>query len=452
MTVKEFEHNIATAIRCRNLLQYSEAPVLVALSGGADSVALLAALTALGYKTEAAHCNFHLRGDESQRDMHHATAIANSLGVKLHIKDFDVPARMQATGESIEMAARALRYEWFDQLLQQVNAQAIAVGHHREDQAETLLLNALRGSGIAGLAAMAPRNGNIIRPMLDLTRNDIEQYLSDRNLRFVCDSSNADNTIKRNSLRNSVIPAMECQFANATDRLANTAQCVRDNLAFYNYAIQHIAQSFVDNTANAINIKALADAMPADAARVLLFEILRPYGFNMTHATNIMRGETGIFTAGNTIAELSRGTLTLRPNTRDNSVQDEVEVTLRQDISRPINIAVSELPIAEFAPRRNGKSGSTEIYLDATILADNQTFTLRHPRQGDRIRPFGMAGTRLVSDILKEARLSPQQKKQVWLLTIPSTDTILWIVGVRASAAYALSPATRHFLRLSLIP
>ena len=152
--------------------------VLVALSGGADSVALLHVLLQLGYECVAAHCNFHLRGDESMRDERFTRTLCQQLGTRLEVRHFDVPARMATDGSSLEMACRDLRYEWFEDLRRNENCEAIAVAHHRDDNIETLLLNLLRGTGITGIAGIKPVNGHIVRPMLCVSRNEIESYLA----------------------------------------------------------------------------------------------------------------------------------------------------------------------------------------------------------------------------------------------------------------------------------
>ena len=451
MTTREFEHTGATAISQGHLLTDDGASVIAGLSCGADSVALVAVLTALGYNIMAAHCNFHLRGAESNRDRDHAAQVADRLGIDLFIRDFNVPERMSAAGESMEMAARALRYEWFTNLLEHERAQAVAVGHHREDQAETFLLNALRGTGIAGLAAMAPRSGYIIRPLLGVSRADIEGYLKARGLSFVNDSSNASDEFLRNSLRNRVLPAMEERFTDPSARLLSTTRQVRDNLELYTWAVDRLAGEFMDRDANVIDIAAMQAQMPAAAARTLLFEMLRPLGFNMTHATNIMSAGSGVFTAGNTVAELLGGRLRLQAATQKASAGlDAHEVSLKRDITEPLHITVREMSVAAFHPERDPRI----MYLDANALDGVRHFVLRHPRRGDRMQPYGMDGTRLISDILTEARLTPSQKRAAWLLTAVDEDggeTVLWVVGRRASAHFPVTPATRRFLTLRLI-
>ena len=439
-----FEKRVRQYIAAHAIFR-DDAPVVVALSGGADSVALLAVLTALGYDCVAAHCNFHLRGAESRRDMLHARDIAAALDVNLYVKDFDVPARMAATGESLEMACRALRYDWFLSLLDRERAQAIAVGHHREDQAETFLLNALRGTGITGLAAMAPHNGYVARPLLDCTRRDIEEYLQERGLTFITDSSNSDNRFRRNSLRNRVIPTMQEHFPDAIDTLHATASHVADNLALYTYAVRQLASRFRDAETGVIDVGGMKSTLSPRIAKTLLFEMLKEAGFNATHVTNMIesREGTATFRAGDTVAELSRGLLTLRGAT--SAMADHaVAVSLSRDIVEPIAIAISRHHITAFNPTRD----SATAYFDERILDGSPAFEMRHWRRGDRMTPFGMTASKLLSDIFAQAHLSPAQKREAWLLT--RNGEIIWAVGIRPSALFQVTPATKHFLRLSL--
>ena len=181
--------NLRRTLSCKLHLR-RDVPIVVALSGGADSVALLSALMSEGYNCVAAHCNFHLRGEESLRDMRFAEEITEKLGVDLYVKDFNVAAAMAETGESVEMACRRLRYYWFDELLTTLRASDVAVGHHMEDNVETFFLNLARGTGIAGLTGMDYRRGNVARPLLDCTSLQVEEYLAECGLEYETDNSN----------------------------------------------------------------------------------------------------------------------------------------------------------------------------------------------------------------------------------------------------------------------
>ena len=184
-------------------------PILVALSGGADSVALLRALHEAGCHSHAAHCNFHLRGDESMRDEQFVRDLCARLEIPLTVKDFDVAAWQQAHGGSVEMACRELRYAWFEQERERLQCSVIAVAHHADDQIETFFLNLLRGTGIKGLTGMSRLSGHIWRPLLVVSRQDILDYLFEIGQGYVTDSTNAQNDYRRNRLRNIVLPIVE---------------------------------------------------------------------------------------------------------------------------------------------------------------------------------------------------------------------------------------------------
>lgn len=199
------EKVVSATIKSANVTKF-----IVALSGGADSVALLASLASVRH-TEliAAHCNFHLRGEESMRDQQFVEKICSDLGVKLVIHNFDVPEyQRQNPSTSLEMACRDLRYEWFRQLLSQYNYERIATGHNADDNIETMLLNLLRGSGTTGLRAMLPDTGTIIRPLLTTHRREIESYLKTKGLDYIVDSSNLTSDFRRNFLRNDILPML----------------------------------------------------------------------------------------------------------------------------------------------------------------------------------------------------------------------------------------------------
>ncbi len=222
---------VSTYIRQRGLL-VKDKPVLVAVSGGADSVGLLDVLLRAGYTCVAAHCNFHLRGAESDRDEAFVRELCASLNVPLEVTHFDTQAYANNYHVSIEMAARELRYTWFEQMAQEHSCQAIAVAHHQNDQAETLLLNLKRGTGLRGLAGMRPTSANpmapngvpVVRPLLCTTRDYIEHYLRDkRGLKWVTDSTNSDLTISRNAVREQLKTYSKAEI----EHMAQTAEFIQ---------------------------------------------------------------------------------------------------------------------------------------------------------------------------------------------------------------------------------
>ncbi len=441
----QFLDKIRRTIESHGILR-REGRVVVAVSGGADSVALLSALLRLGYDCVAAHCNFHLRGDESIRDMRFVERLTDRLGVDLYVKDFDVDARRKISGESIEMACRELRYEWFAALLDREYAQAVAVGHHREDQIETFFLNLMRGSGLAGLAGMKYRNGHVARPLLDVSRHEIEEYLRGCSLGWIVDSSNASDDFARNRLRNRLLPMLEQLFPGGTDAVLRSMAILRENCDVYESAAKSGIKPYLSHDGE-IDLDAMIAGEPHAAA--FLFEHLRGEGFNRAQTDDMLAAAVrsgGTFAAGRRhIRELDHGILRA-PRAGIPAAPDAVEVSLDGDILQPVHIAVSCHDVVEFVPERN----PDVAYIDACALDGARRWELRHWRRGDRMAPYGLGGTKLLSDIFADARLSAGAKRSAWLLT--RDGEILWAVGLRASASFAVTPLTRRYLRLQLIP
>ncbi|MDE6769945.1 MAG: tRNA lysidine(34) synthetase TilS, partial [Muribaculaceae bacterium] len=224
---------------------------IVAISGGADSIALLASLASARHtQLLAAHCNFHLRGEESMRDQQFVEKICSDLGIRLLVHDFDVPEyQRQNPSTSLEMACRDLRYEWFRQLLSEYNYDRIATGHNADDNIETMLLNLLRGSGTTGLRAMLPDTGTVIRPLLTLHRNEIEAYLKTKGLDYIVDSSNLTSDFRRNFLRNDILPMLRQRWHGLNKALDRSIKLIKAE--------------------NEVVEKAVADALPKDGTPLL---------------------------------------------------------------------------------------------------------------------------------------------------------------------------------------
>jgi tRNA(Ile)-lysidine synthase len=411
--------------------------MLVAFSAGADSTALLSALVKAGYRCRALHCNFHLRGEESDRDEAVARAIAHELGCEIAVTHFDVAARQRATGESIEMACRALRYEWFTQMYSEAECNGeqpacVAVGHHQSDNIETFFLNALRGSGLKGVAAIAPQRDIFMRPLLNVSKRDIEQYIQHQGLSYVVDSSNLENDYKRNRVRNIVLPTLTEAFPNAQKGLSNTIANLRRDSDLLSALIDNV-RTDVTTSNGGIDLTRVFSMPQSDT---LLFHILNE-AIPLADVQQILKayaaGESGRrFNGANVSYLLNRGTLLPVTNS-----------TVTTDTKPEISATV--LPIALFKPTRCNDT----IWLDGsaaeTIMADWQ---LRLWKFGDRIKPFGLNGSKLVSDILTDAKLSAIEKECQWVLTY--RNEVVWVVGLRASRLFTVDKKSETVIMLHI--
>lgn len=436
----DFESKVARFISSYGLLG-GDAPIIVALSGGADSVALLAVLTSLGYRCIAAHCNFHLRGDESNRDQHHAESVCESLGTMIEIIHFDVPQRMEETGESMEMACRSLRYEWFEQLKRKHAAQAVATGHHRDDNVETMLLNLLRGTGISGAAGMASKTDRRVSPLLCCSKSEILRYLDYRGLSFVTDSSNIKTDVKRNKIRNVIMPVVRKQFPCADTTLAHSANCLSEDHNLFTEMAEKLGKRLFKN--NRIHIGSLHNATTYPNA--LLYHMLAPMGFNRTQTDDLLAaaGSSGKkVSSGDMIALVNRGYIEV--HSIEDINEECAEITIAPGTTAGGLISVDE--VTQIVAERNPDI----IYLDAAALDGNPRWELRGWRDGDRMKPFGMNGrSRLLSDIFSDAKLSIIEKDRIRLLT--RNGIIIWAIGLRASEHFRISDRTTRIIRLKKI-
>lgn len=430
-------YKVEKYIAKHNLLN-KEKCVLVALSGGADSVALLVALLKLGYRTEAVHCNFHLRGEESNRDEAFVRELCQRRGVKLHVIDFDTTQYAKEKGISIEMAARELRYDAFEKLRKDIDAGAIAVAHHMDDSAETLLLNLVRGTGIRGLHGIQPKNGHIVRPLLCVERDEITEYLKWRNEDFVTDSTNLEDEFTRNKIRLNILPLMQEINPSIVESLTLTAERIGEAEKVYAKAIEEgIARV---KRGNIIDIESLKHEPSPQA---LLYEILHPIGFNGTQINDILQSLNGgsgrTFSCDNWQLTKDRTTLIITPKNEEPCTSTTL----------PCNGTI-ETPHGTLVCATQEFNGIIERKKEiATIDCDKVQLPLmlRNWQQGDRFTPFGMRGSKLVSDYLTDRKKSLIDKQRQLVVT-DATGKIVWLVGERPAACGAVDGGTRSILRI----
>ncbi len=406
--------------------------LLVALSGGADSVALLRLLLDAGIDCKAAHCNFHLRGAESDRDEGFVRDLCSGLRVELFVKDFDVASRRALTGESVEMACRTLRYEWFEQLRVSLGLDAIAVAHHRDDNVETFLLNALRGSGVKGLKAMLPRNGVIVRPLLELTRKELEKYLADSGAGFVTDSTNAENIFTRNRIRNRLIPEANSLFAGASARLGDTVAILRDNYFMLEDYIKLLKEKYVSDKGE-IAAGQIVSENPHPVQ--VIYELGRDGGIGREMAEKIVADPNA---AGLTFGHYTLDRGTLRPLA-------ENEFRCERVFPGQPPLIVRRGEAGTFRPVRD----PMRAWFDTAVLEGNPHFEVRNWRKGDRFTPFGMRGSKKLSDLFSDMKLDENTKHSVRILT--RDDEIIWIPGLRASALFPVKDKTKEFVEFQWI-
>jgi len=431
------KNKVAGFIAKHQLLSHDGLHV-VALSGGADSVALLRILCDLGYRVEAAHCNFRLRGEESDRDEQFVKNLCKNLGVSLHLIHFETVEYATLHQVSIEMAARELRYRYFGQLLQDVGAETVCVAHHRDDAVETFLMNLLRGAGIHGLTGIRPHNEHIVRPLLCVSRHDILQYLDSIGQDYVTDSTNLQPDVLRNKIRLQLIPLLEQLSPGASDNIARSATYLSEAEKLYNASVKtHNGDSpFCE-----MSISSLRD-FPSPLC--LLHEWLSPLGFNRSQIDQLLDSLDG--GSGREFISPSH-TLIID---RDRIVVEPISAPMRPVlIPEPGNYRVDGQHLLKV-------ESSSDIIVSktndcATLDAENIQFplTLRPVREGDAFCPFGMSGHRLVSDFLTDLKCSVHEKRRQLVVT-DATGTILWLVGLRTDNRFRVSDRTTSILSLTL--
>ena len=415
---------------------------LVALSGGADSVALLLLLKNAGFNVHAAHCNFHLRGDESDRDEAFCVELCQRLGVELHRAHFDTREYAELHKVSIEMAARELRYKWFEQLRRDIGAAGICVAHHRDDSVETVLLNLVRGTGLRGLTGIQPRNGSILRPLLCVSRAEIEAFLAEKGQKYVTDSTNLEADVQRNIMRLEVLPLLRKLNPAVAENIQRTAENLAEAQLVLNVAIASI------NSSNVLN---LSDLEKYGSSEYLAFEWLKKYGFNGDQVRQILDADTGKIVSSSTGYDVlkDRGRLIVEPALEPfNPMRIPEEGTYV--LGGPsIEFGGKTTENNTFRVRKKPVYVSKEPYV-ATLDASKVRFplTVRRVEEGDWMQPYGMKGRKLLSDLMTDLKMTVFEKRRQ-LVILDSQDVMVWAVGLRVADFVAVSGVTKEVLELA---
>jgi len=418
--------------------------IVLALSGGIDSMVLADLLLKMKADFMVVHCNFHLRSEESDGDEKFVREFAEKQGIQCFVKHFDTEEYAAKQGISIEMAARDLRYAWFEELRQQLDYDKIAVAHHADDQAETFFINLLRGAGLNGLKGMKPQNGAIIRPLLWASREQIRQYALENQIQWREDHTNAETVYLRNKIRNQLLPIFDELHPEARQGLYKSLEHLASENELYRELLKGKLSQVVKQDGDVQTLNFQLSTLNFQ----LLFEWLRQYNFNTAQCHFIFEAmKMGI---GNKYYSpthqlvIGRNELQLSEIKRVEKEEIQIEMG-EEEIISPIH-----LRFARFEKKSDfviDKSPNVAL-LDADKLAF--PLTLRHWQHGDRFHPLGMKGSKLLSDFFVDQKFTEAQKQNVFLL-ISANGDILWVVGHRIDDRFKVTMETKSVFQCSWV-
>ena len=473
--LKEFIKNIEQ----QNLFQKNDY-LLLAVSGGVDSVALCDLCHKAGFHFAIAHCNFQLRGEESERDEQFVIELAKKYGVKIFVKKFDTKKYTEENKVSTQVAARELRYEWFDELLKEVLGTRYQVSgkndsqenqefsshsthhsspitchsflltaHHANDNIETLLMNFFKGTGIKGLQGILPKQRKIIRPLLFAKREAILSYIKENNLTFVEDSSNSSDKYTRNYFRHQLIPSIQKVFARVEENLINNIERFKEIEILYQQSIDLHKKKLLEQKGNEIHIPVLK-LLKSKPLKTITYEIIKDYGFT-SHQTDealaLLYAESGkyISSASHKIIR-NRNWLIIAPT---NTLEASHILINESDIESDGCQIDFELGELKFKKHPNGNDripASNEVaMLDFKKIIF--PLLLRKWKQGDYFYPLGMQGKKKLSKFFIDQKMSLTDKEKIWV--IESNKKIIWIIGKRIDDRFKISDTTKSILSVS---
>ncbi|MBK9958974.1 MAG: tRNA lysidine(34) synthetase TilS [Chitinophagaceae bacterium] len=439
--LQSFQHYIES-----NHLFLKKDKLLVAVSGGVDSIVLCDLLQKCGYTFAIAHCNFQLRKEESDGDEVFVKLIAERFQRQFFIKKFDTNLYAEANKVSTQVAARELRYQWFAQLIERGEANMLLTAHHASDNIETLLMNFFKGTGIKGLQGILPKTKNkitIVRPFLFAQKAALLHYANENKQHFREDSSNASDKYTRNYFRNKLLPAIQRVYPGAEANLLHNLQRFNDVAILYNMQIEEIKRKLITVNNEETHIPVLR-LLKTPAMPTVLFEIVKNYGFAATQLPEIIKlldAESGKFISNERyrilknrkwliISQLSNASAVYIINEGDSELflEDKVLHITTQELKGEIN----QSPDFAFLDKKE---------IDFPLI-------LRKWKQGDYFYPLGMSKKKKLSRFFVDNKLSLLQKENTWVLE--SNKKIIWVLGMRIDNRFKITGATKQVLRLKL--
>ena len=434
--VQKFKEHVAAAMPFLNGKK-----LLLACSGGLDSVVLAHLCKALKFDFALAHCNFSLRGTESDGDEDFVRELASTFEINVYVKQFDTEQYAEEQRLSVQMAARELRYKWFDELLQSKRYDYVLTAHHADDSLETFLINLSRGTGIEGLSGIPQVNGNVVRPLLPFSRNEIIEYAKSESIQWREDSSNTSVKYLRNKIRHEIVPGIKELNPTFLQNFQHTQHHLRQINDLVNNHLNELKSKLFQQRKDKVQIK-IAELQKLQPLDAYLYGLFNGYGFSeWSDVKDLLAAESGkqVFSKTHRLIK-DRQSLILAKIERKESEAFEIHSDKAID-ELPIKISLEDVETFE-------KQGQNVVFLDKEKL--NFPLVLRNWKKGDYFYPFGMKGKKKLSKFFKDEKMDLISKEKQWLLC--SGDDIVWIVGRRADERFKVDDSTMKILKITQFP
>lgn len=437
---KKFERHIKT----RSLFTKKD-KLLVAFSGGADSTALLTLLYKSGYSVAAAHCNFRLRGKEANADERFCRDFCSERNILFYSSTFKTEAYAKKQRISVQMAARELRFAWFEELINKHDFDYVLTAHHLNDNIETFFINLLRGSGIKGLKGIEPKKGKTIRPLLFAKREEIEAFLNKERIVFRSDSSNAEDKYLRNNLRLNIIPKLKALNPSLEETMAAEMEILQEAGKIIAKEVMTQRKKIISEKNSVIYLD-LKKLLKTVSPPLILFELLSPYGFNRTQSRNIFESLNGLpgkrFESTAYLLAKDREFLILQEKENNTAQKEYVIHKKNREIFEP-------LPLKLTLRKGNINSIDKKEFNAGVLFADagkiSWPLVLSRWQKGDKFMPLGMKGFKKVSDFFISTKTNMPEKQRQWILR-NATGEIIWLVGKRSDERFKISADTKEIL------
>lgn len=410
---------------------------LLALSGGIDSMALAFLLLKSGVNFSAAHCNFQLRDEDSGLDEIFVKDFCNQHRIKLFTRKFDVKAFKQNGNYSTQMAARELRYAWFDELMQENGFDFLLTAHQLDDSLETFLINLSRGTGIKGLTGIKRRNQKILRPLLNLSKQEIKDFASLNNIQWREDRTNSTSDYARNKIRNEIFPLLEETHPGFKENFQKTIEQLKGDAEIIQNHIRTLKDRLFEKEGDEIRID-IAKLKALSPTENYIFHLFSEYEFNTLEVLKLINSRNNGYLISNDFRLIKNRTQLILTENPKEIYDDEIDINQGQIIEKPIYLKVL-------------KSDSRDLNASESLDCGNIEFPLRlrKPKTGDVFQPLGLKGSKKLSKFFKDEKYSMTEKEKAWILT-DSKGEILCITGKRIDERFKITEHTQFFLNIYL--